>query len=365
LTIKQILAWADAHHQRTGKWPNGNAGRVYDAPSETWTAINAALRDGFRGLAGGITLVGLLVERRGIRSQLALPKLTIKQILAWADAHYQRAGKWPNQTSGPVYEHPAENWAAIQAALRNGFRGLPRGSSVSQMLAKYRGMRNPRGLPKLSIRSILAWMDAHRERTGRWPTARSGPVEGSDGETWRAINRALVSGTRGLRGGSSLAQLRERHWHVRNKVTLPPLTIRQVLRWADAHHRRTGRWPMVRSGPVRDAPGEKWNAINSALHGGNRGLPSGLSLNLLLARHRGTHRKVYLPRLTIPQILTWADEHYRRTGRWPNRRNHVRRVPGATWGAINHALCDGYHGLPGGTSLRQLLVKHGRIKEGR
>ena len=47
LYIGEILAWADAHHERTGKWPNKSSGRILDSPRvETWSAINAALLHG-------------------------------------------------------------------------------------------------------------------------------------------------------------------------------------------------------------------------------------------------------------------------------------------------------------------------------
>jgi hypothetical protein len=36
----------------------------------------------------------------------------------------------------------------------------------------------------------------------------------------------------------------------------PPL--KQVLAWADAHHERTGEWPGVLSGPVKDNLNENW-----------------------------------------------------------------------------------------------------------
>jgi hypothetical protein len=45
-----------------------------------------------------------------------------------------------------------------------------------------------------------------------------------------------------------------------------------------SHRQRTGRWPVTRSGPVLDAPGENWQAIEASLRNGNRGLPAGLSL---------------------------------------------------------------------------------------
>jgi len=63
------------------------------------------------------------------------------------------------------------------------------------------------------------------------------------------------------------------------------LTVEQILAWADAHHKRTRKWPSVNSGAVDDAPGETWVAINQALYKGGRGLPKGSSLSKLLVEH--------------------------------------------------------------------------------
>ena len=54
--------------------------------------------------------------------------LTIAQILSWADAHHARTGRWPTENSGPVEGAPRDSWPAVCAALRQGLRGLPRGS---------------------------------------------------------------------------------------------------------------------------------------------------------------------------------------------------------------------------------------------
>ena len=59
-----------------------------------------------------------------------------------------------------------------------------------------------------------------------------------------------------------------------------------MLAWADAHLARTGRWPHAGSGPIPEAPGVTWGAVNMALYGGHRGLPGGDSLSLLLGRLR-------------------------------------------------------------------------------
>jgi len=65
LSEQQILAWADSHHEKTGRWPTVRSGRVLDAPNESWSAINAALSLGIRGLTGGTSISKLLGRMRG------------------------------------------------------------------------------------------------------------------------------------------------------------------------------------------------------------------------------------------------------------------------------------------------------------
>jgi len=132
--------------------------------------------------------------------------------------------------------------------------------------------------PPLTEELILAWADAHRERTGRWPHADSGPVSGAPGEDWGAINRALARGGRGLPGRSSLARLLSGSRDRGKAARRPPLSAERVLRWAEAHLRRTGCWPSVDSGRVACAPRESWRAIDAALRAGCRGLPGGGTL---------------------------------------------------------------------------------------
>jgi hypothetical protein len=162
---------------------------------------------GIRGLPGGDTLARLLARKLGVRNGAALPPLTEEQILAWADAYHVLNGHWPKATSGRIGDAVVESWAAVNTALEHGVRGLPGGSSLARLLAKKRGVRNIRDVPKLRIGSILEWADAHRARTGRWPGQLAGPIFEAPGETWTAVALALKRGTRGLAGGLSLHQL--------------------------------------------------------------------------------------------------------------------------------------------------------------
>jgi hypothetical protein len=136
------------------------------------------------------------------------PSRSRKQILAWADSHFHSAHRWPNLHSGAIPGSNNETWATVDRALRRGLRGLAEGSSLAQLLQRERGVRNPKALPRLTIKQILAWADAHHHRTGSWPTRQSGLIAGADeGQTWLSVERALQRGTRGLPGGSSLPRL--------------------------------------------------------------------------------------------------------------------------------------------------------------
>jgi hypothetical protein len=362
LTIAGILAWADAHWVRTGAWPTPRSGAIADAPGETWMGVQNALYLGVRGLPGGATLPRVLAEQRGVRNRGDLPRLTIRQILAWADAHKALKGCWPTQESGPIMHALGETWMAIEMALSQGHRALDGGTSLTRLLSRHRGVRNEKDLPRLTLKAILAWADAHHRRTGAWPTSKSGTVQGAPGETWNAVASALSKGRRGLPGGSSLASLLATRRGRRNRAKPPDLTTAKVLAWADEYYRIHGRWPSTESGPIAGAPGETWGAIDHALYRGRRGLAGRSSLGRFLAKHRAVRRHSLAPRHTVRRILAWADAYHARHGRWPTvHSGPITESPAENWGAVNLALRVGVRGLPGGSSLAKLLKQHRRL----
>ncbi len=362
LTLRQIRAWARAHRRRTGSWPTSESGPILDAPDETWRAVHSALRDGYRGLAGGRTLASLLNGRRVDAGDSERPRLTVTKILAWADAHHERTGAWPHSRSGPIREAPGETWRMVDNALRRNRRGLADGWSLVQLLAARRGWRTRPYLPRLTTRRILTWADAHHRRTGAWPNRKSGPIADAPGETWRGVDDALRHGLRGLPVGVCLARLLAARLGARNRTCLPRLSPELILVWAEGHFRRTGSWPTSQSGAVVEAPGENWKGIDTALGRGHRGLPGGSSLARLLAERRGVRNRASLPPLTRAQILAWAAAHCRRTGRWPmSDSGPIAEAPAETWKAVDLALRYGWRGLPGGVSLARLRRSNARI----
>lgn len=250
-SIEQILAWADAWRATNGKWPNELSGPIYEGAEETWGRVNTALYGGYRGLPGGSSLALLLGEGRGARNRTNVPDLTVAQIMDWAQSHRARTGRWPTGTSEPPPEAPDETWCAIDNALRAGVRGLPGGSSLARLLDKPKQVRSERSSVRISEVEILEWADAHYQAKGSWPTRYSGPVAAMPGEVWSRINASLYEGSRGLPGGSSLAQLLQHRRGVRNDKRLPALTEEGTLRCADAWYQRFGTWPTENSGRYR------------------------------------------------------------------------------------------------------------------
>ena len=228
LTIAQILAWADAHHDRTGAWPRKTTGHITGTRDETWNGMHEALLKGRRSLRGGCTLATLLERHRGVRHKQHAPRFSARRIRTWAGRYRRETGRWPTVRSGPIPESPADTWGKVNAALLLGYRGLPGGQTLSALLHG-RGApifntrpstperRRPR--PAQSVEEILRWADEHFRRRGAWPKLYSGPVAGSGGDTWLTVDRALRRGRRGLPGGGSLALLlaRERGAYYRRR----------------------------------------------------------------------------------------------------------------------------------------------------
>lgn len=69
----------------------------------------------------------------------------------------------------------------------------------------------------------------------------------------------------------------------------------------------------------------------------------------------------HTPRLSVPLILAWADEHFMRTGEWPKL--HSGDVIGTlteNWRSIDNALRYGLRGIKERITLADLLVQHQR-----
>jgi hypothetical protein len=346
VTVAQILAWADEHVRRTGRWPTVRSGEIEGSGRLTWDGVDTALARGWAGLRGKSTLARLLAQHRGKALNRTLLGPSVDEILKWADEFYDRHGRWPSKHDGRIVG-VRWSWSAIEHLISRHGCGIDGVQSLAQLLARKRGKRNPRQLASLSLAKILLWADAFHDRTGRWPIERDGPVMPLMDETWDMVDTALRVGRRGVKGGSSLSQLlrAKRGVVYRPPPRRPPLTVREILGWADAHHRRTGKWPTRFSGRVVGVRGESWMAIDEVLKRGRRELPQGLTLARLLAQSGRTLFRAHGTPLTEKMIRKWARAHHRRTGSWPNEGSGpVVGARGEVWNNLQSSLYKGQRG---------------------
>ena len=223
--------------------------------------------------------------------------------------------------------------AALNGAISGGLRGLPGGSTLTQLLIEHRGIRSKCYAPRLVIPQILAWADAFHARNGQWPLQCSGPRH-------RGTRRDLACdrmppfrlASEGCPAGRACLDCSRGSAAQRSGKDPRPITIPEILQWADAYKERHGRWPDAASGPVPEAPAESWKIITRDLRSGRRGLPARSSIARLLAEHRGRRSVRHLADLTVPQILAWIHEFHARTGRWPtDRSGAIPDSSGETW----------------------------------
>jgi hypothetical protein len=203
-------------------------------------------------------------------------------------------GNWPKATTEEQVPggHIRDTWGRYEYALREGLRGLPGGSSLAKLLSERFGVPNKAALPRLTEDFVSDMALGFFWRHGSWPTQYSGRVDGGyETDTWSGYNTALMTGARGLLGGSSLAKLFEDRFGVQNISNKRPINTEFILERAAEHNRSKGRWPSVHSGKVENGhPGDTWAAYHSALYSGARGLPGGSSLAKLLAPLKNRHR---------------------------------------------------------------------------
>ncbi len=136
---------------------------------------------------------------------------------------------------------------------------------------------------------VIDWGDQFKVQYGRYPYAHDGCNGLPEGEDWASIDRALRYGKRGLVAGSSLPKL--------FNYDRPDHSIAQILKWADACHQLTTRWPTSTSmrtavpqdwglpDPLKWGFHENWHAIDMDLRYGYRGLPGKMTLYQLLLAH--------------------------------------------------------------------------------
>lgn len=210
---------------------------------------------------------------------------------------------------------------------------------------------------KLYEKQIVSWIkDYINENNGKYPNKDSGQIEGTT-ETWSGINNALMTGSRGMIGKSSLAKFMESHFvDYRNQKNLPNLSIPEILKWGDIFFDLHGRYPRQNDGQI-SGTSETWKIIDHALRAGKRGLTKGYSLSKLFQEKRGCRNKKNLPTISEDTLIRWIKEYKKNhSNKYPTckNKNYIKGTD-EKWVNIDSALRIGLRGFPGCSSLTKFI----------
>jgi hypothetical protein len=302
---KVIVEAAIEHFRITREWPtNGDSiSNIPLLPGDSWSAIDAAGRNGGRGLEKGRTLAIILENiKREYGSKVRGGSLYEKIIVEAAIEHFKITGKWPTNrdSTSNIRLLPGENWAAISLAGSRGYRGLEVGRSLPMILEstkrEFGSKVRVRGTT-LTEAIILKAAILHFKKTGKWPTQETkGDIPLLPGDSWNAIDAAGRVGQRGLEQGRTLAKVLapiKVKYGANIRVEGGALTEESIIKAAVQHFKKTGIWPSCNdiSSDIPLLPGSTWRSINSSGKQGNRGLEKGRTLSKILAPIKEQYKK--------------------------------------------------------------------------
>ena len=280
---------------------------------------------------------------RGVNSRIAL---NLQQVLELADSWSNLKGRWPKRADGYVSEGYSLTWSQI-----NGWLLRNEQTSLANLLLEERAAPHHLARPSLSIDEILDWALVHHSETGHWPTFKSGGVIGNPNESWSAVQSALVSGTRGLIGGSSIEKILFEKFGVIGVRAGRTLTREKVKNLVNQHFNLTGSWPTANSEWLFEGK-DSWAAIDMALREGLRGFSGGESLSQLL-HDEGLSANFLSSKLpSLNEIVSIALDYKEKNGQLPKRETgQITGYLGVTWHSVNGAL---RRGKIEGTSAKSL-----------
>ena len=145
-----------------------------------------------------------------INKKLLKDPLFEEQIVEWMVIFYNKYKKYPSGEEDICIPEMGNNtWKCINSALKKGTRGLKGGLSLDILKEKSFGIRSKHN-KRLSDEILINIMKEFENIYGRLPTRKDKHVPGYLDDKWIAIESALMKGSRGFSGGSSIIRFKEK-----------------------------------------------------------------------------------------------------------------------------------------------------------
>ena len=207
----------------------------------------------------------------------------------------------------------------------------------------------------LTIAEIRDEIWTHYEDNGKWPSTVDTYIE-RFGCTWGVLNVNLVTGYRGLPGGSSLSNevVETKKLHGIEVVPQMDLTLDRIGESIEAFFHERGCFPSLTTDECAAGLGIKWRSVDIYLRTGQRGLPGGSSLPIEVDNIRKRlNRSPRVVPLSLDQIHAGIRAYQQRTGHWPTVTSGLIEELGINAETLNTRLAEGKVGLSGNSSLHR------------
>jgi len=332
LSVNRLTRWIKATKSKTGQYPAQADAIVWDQTeggefkivrSESWRAIDNALRNGYRGSRNENFLNVKSLSDFKIKNNFVDDRaLSETQIVKWLATTIEKTGKipsildqdvWTKNSNSDFEVVDGETWVSIDSAIRGKTRGLSKnGQPIASSLADLKKKHGFVEDKSLSENQIIAWILSTYKKTGKYPSMADNDVwtEISNGnfilvqdESWSKIDSALNNKQRGLVKpdntaiAESLADLKARNKFFSKKTDL---TEEEIVSWMNATKAKTGIFPTATDRDIwcysagdntfKLIADDTWRTIDQAIIHKRRGLvKNGVAIAKSLADLKRKH----------------------------------------------------------------------------
>lgn len=246
-------------------------------------------------------------------------------------------------------------WCTIDAALKNGRRSLPGGSSLTKLIIEnFPGSkpRTRRGKYKITVEMLEKYIFEFFEQNQHYPNSVTQELISNEifGKSWKDIDVCLRNGKIiGLEEKSSLIKFTNDHFGDVNKASVGTLYVKNVVKYLTNFYNKYDYYPSaIENKEVTGGPTYlTWNKIHKALYHGYYGLPGGSSLAEVKEKYLGQINKNNLPPWTEEEVALAMYKFFCLYGYYPGSRERfaVPGYPDDSWIRLNLALQQGKRGF--------------------
>lgn len=346
INLEEVIVEIKKYYKETGKKPTTRTKEFFLPDGTSATALDLALRIGYRGLKGGSSLLDLVSESLGLRGRgqdIDLNEAKIEVL-----NYFKKYGKRPTKRCKNFLLSDGTSLENLDRFLKKK-KNKENGSSLSEFINNILGVPQKENFDLGEIRTEIK---KYYNKKSKKPTEHSEDFFLPDGTTARNLANSFRKGLRGLDGNISFPEFANQVLGLKEKKDLD---VSMIIKELKKYHKKNKKYPNKRDASFFLADGTSATSLDQALRMGFRGLDGGSSLAKLIEEISGKPSHTNKMKLTESIIKKEIISFYMKNKQYPTQCSKESKPFGSTWVSIDLALRSGFRGLEGGSSLSKLV----------